>query len=62
MRDNLGNKKKRGMDMIIKKYYTEMSFKQAVELYKREEHLFLGLTWNCACFKDMILVREYDNK
>lgn len=48
--------------MTIKKYYTELSFKQAIELYKREGHKFLGLTWNCACFKDMILVREYDNK
>lgn len=44
--------------MIIKKYYTELSFKQAVDLYKREGHQFLGYTWNCACFKDLILVRE----
>lgn len=48
--------------MTIKKYYTELSFKQAVDLYKREGHQFLGLTWNVACFKDMILIRDYENK
>lgn len=48
--------------MVIKKYYTKLSFEQAVELYKRENHKFLGLTWDCACFKDIILVRAYDNK
>ncbi len=48
--------------MKIKRYYTKLSFEQAVELYKREGHKFLGLTWNSACFKDMILIREYDNE
>lgn len=48
--------------MIIKKYYTELSFKQAVELYKSQGHKFLGLTWDCACFNDLILVREYKEK
>lgn len=45
--------------MKIKKYYTQLSFKQAVELYKSQGHKFLGYTWNCACFKDLILIREY---
>lgn len=45
--------------MTIKKYYTKLSFKQAVELAKSEGHIFLGYTYSSACFKDLILVRCY---
>ncbi len=48
--------------MEIKKYYTKTSFEQAIELFKREGHKFLGLTWDSACFDDMILIRKYENK
>ncbi len=40
--------------MIIKTYYTKLSFKEAVEYYKAQ-----GYTWDCACFKNLILVRKY---
>lgn len=48
--------------MEIKRYYTKLSFEQAVELAKHEGHIFLGYTYNAACFKDLILVRCYEDK
>lgn len=45
---------------IIKRYYTKMSFEQAVALAKAEGHIFRGYTYDCACFNDLILVRCYE--
>ena len=45
--------------MTIKTYETKLSWKAAVEQAKAEGHIFLGLTCNAACFKDLIIVRAY---
>lgn len=45
--------------MIIKKYYTDNSLKQAVAMYKNEGYIFKGYTYNSAIFKGLILLRIY---
>lgn len=46
--------------MKIKYYETKLSWKAAVEQAKAEGHRFLGLTWNAACFDDLIIARLFD--
>ena len=41
--------------MKVRKTYTPNAFKQAIEQLKAEGHIFLGYTWNYACFKDIII-------
>ena len=45
--------------MKIKTYYTKLSFKEAVKYYKAQGYKFLGYTWDCACFENLILVRKF---
>lgn len=45
--------------MMVKKYETERSFKQAIEYYKNQGYTFLGLTWYSAIFKELVLIRNY---
>lgn len=45
--------------MKIIKTYTRNAFIQTIERLKAEGHVFLGYTWNHACFKDIAVERCY---
>ena len=45
--------------MKIIKTYTHNAFIQKIELLKAEGHIFLGCTWDHACFKDIVVERCY---
>lgn len=48
--------------MTIQRTYTKTAFESAIALAKAEGHIFLGMTWDAACFKDLIILREYEEK
>lgn len=45
--------------MTTKTYKTEEAFKRAVKRATAEGHVFLGYTWDAACFKDLVIFRHY---
>lgn len=51
-----------GESMIIQRTYTKTAFESAVALAKAEGHKFLGMTWDAACFTDLIIIRVYGCK
>ena len=46
--------------MKVKTYYTKLSWLAAVKEAKIKGHKFLGLTWDAACFDDLVIIRRYD--
>lgn len=48
--------------MKIERTFTPTAFKTAIEVAKHEGHEFKGMTWDAACFADLIITREYESE
>lgn len=48
--------------MKIERTFTPTGFKTAIEVAKHEGHEFKGMTWDAACFADLIITREYESE